>query len=188
MTRYESRRLHRQKAVRHAMPSVQRKLRVSARQSVIASRMLDGWSYEAAAGEAAGLVEAYGEDTRRRVKPLPPDAEEVAWQEALRLEPRYHPDPEEPEVVLPESRRYAARVLRILKLEGVIEAIYRRQQGLCAYCQQVLRTLFHVDHRTPIVRGGRTVEENLCCACPRCNLTKHAMTAEEFLPTQTGVS
>lgn len=55
------------------------------------------------------------------------------------------------------------------------------QDGKCAYCGVLLGDDFHVDHRMPVSRGGSDEIENLCCACPPCNLRKSTMTAEEFL-------
>jgi len=40
---------------------------------------------------------------------------------------------------------------------------------------------FHVDHKTPLTRGGNNSPENLCCACPSCNFRKGTKTAEEFI-------
>ncbi len=39
----------------------------------------------------------------------------------------------------------------------------------------------HVDHRTPLSRGGQHTPENLSIACISCNLSKASQTAEEFL-------
>jgi 5-methylcytosine-specific restriction endonuclease McrA len=33
----------------------------------------------------------------------------------------------------------------------------------------------------PVSRGGTHARENLCCACPTCNLRKGTRTEEEFL-------
>jgi 5-methylcytosine-specific restriction endonuclease McrA len=40
---------------------------------------------------------------------------------------------------------------------------------------------YHVDHMTPLSRGGSNGPENLVCACRRCNLSKHNKTVPEFL-------
>lgn len=78
------------------------------------------------------------------------------------------------------GRRVASAELRALKLAGVIVQMYEDQQGQCAYCLGPLRGVYHVDHKVPVSRGGKTIRDNLCCACPKCNLEKHDMTAEEF--------
>jgi hypothetical protein len=45
----------------------------------------------------------------------------------------------------------------------------------CEYCrtpQVVTAQSFHVDHIIPRAQGGTSSLENLCYACPRCNLLK----------------
>jgi 5-methylcytosine-specific restriction endonuclease McrA len=56
---------------------------------------------------------------------------------------------------------------------------FNRQNGACYYCTAPL-TKYHVDHMTPISRGGSNGPENIVCACIRCNLCKWTYTAEEF--------
>ena len=51
----------------------------------------------------------------------------------------------------------------------------------CYYCDVPLFGVYHVDHMTPISRGGSNWPENLCIACPTCNISKGAKTAEEFM-------
>lgn len=63
---------------------------------------------------------------------------------------------------------------------------YAVQDGKCYYCKAALlnasgEVLFQVDHKLPISRGGLHIPENICCACPSCNLRKHAKTEEQFL-------
>ncbi len=55
------------------------------------------------------------------------------------------------------------------------------QDGKCAYCGEMLPTVYHIDHKTPVARGGTNDIENLHLTCPRCNLRKGTMTHEEFL-------
>ena len=56
---------------------------------------------------------------------------------------------------------------------------YAAQSGRCFYCHRELDEV-HVDHKTPIVRGGSNGPENIVCACARCNARKGTLTAEEF--------
>jgi 5-methylcytosine-specific restriction endonuclease McrA len=54
--------------------------------------------------------------------------------------------------------------------------IAERARYRCEYChtpQVVTAQTFHVDHIVPQVRGGQTQLNNLCYACPHCNLHKH---------------
>ncbi len=58
--------------------------------------------------------------------------------------------------------------------------LMREQDGKCFYCKKKLKQ-HHVEHKIPISRGGTHSKDNICLSCPRCNLTKHTQTAEEFL-------
>lgn len=48
----------------------------------------------------------------------------------------------------------------------------------CAYCGAEPE---HVEHCTPIVRGGRNDADNVVSACEACNLRKGRQTVLEFL-------
>jgi 5-methylcytosine-specific restriction endonuclease McrA len=51
-------------------------------------------------------------------------------------------------------------------------------EGRCTYCGEV-RPLT-MDHRIPLIRGGRHEIENIIPACKPCNSRKHTRTEEEF--------
>lgn len=56
-----------------------------------------------------------------------------------------------------------------------------RKRVRCYWCNQSIATKkVHVDHITPLGRGGGHEVDNLCVSCPNCNLTKNATPAEEF--------
>lgn len=55
--------------------------------------------------------------------------------------------------------------------------ILSRDGFRCVYCKNDQERL-HVDHVTPVVRGGRTVADNLVTACESCNLGKGSMTVD----------
>jgi len=55
------------------------------------------------------------------------------------------------------------------------------QDGICYYCRDPLPSAFHVEHMTPISRGGVTHPRNICLSCGSCNSRKNDRTAEEFL-------
>ncbi len=63
---------------------------------------------------------------------------------------------------------------------GDLVKLFGEQEGKCFYCNKSLRKEYHVDHKTPLSRGGSNEILNICLACPKCNLTKHTMTEEEF--------
>lgn len=56
----------------------------------------------------------------------------------------------------------------------------KTQKGRCWWCGGKLNKQYHVDHRIPLVKGGSNGPENLCIACPSCNLSKSAKMPWEF--------
>ena len=65
-----------------------------------------------------------------------------------------------------------------------IAAIISEQDGCCYYCGRAIsrdRKERHVDHMTPVSRGGTNWPDNIVVACADCNLRKGALTADEFL-------
>lgn len=61
-----------------------------------------------------------------------------------------------------------------------IKDLYATQGGSCYYCSVNIEAGYHVEHMTPLSRGGRNDVSNICLACAPCNLRKHTKTAEEF--------
>ena len=65
----------------------------------------------------------------------------------------------------------------------LVRQVAERAGHRCEYCQTpqaVTAQPFHLDHVLPRSRGGETTAENLCYACPRCNLLKgDAVEAED---------
>ncbi|RVT86243.1 HNH endonuclease [Inhella crocodyli] len=62
-----------------------------------------------------------------------------------------------------------------------VERIRNALGDRCAYCADELNGSGHVDHKTPIAKGGRDEPANITLACEKCNLAKHAKDVEEFL-------
>jgi len=62
-----------------------------------------------------------------------------------------------------------------------IENLYSIQGARCYYCSRSIEEGYHIDHMTPIIRGGSNDVSNLCLTDPECNRRKHTKTAEEFL-------
>lgn len=62
-----------------------------------------------------------------------------------------------------------------------------RQKNRCFYCKEKLDK-YHLEHKTPLSRGGTHTKANVCLACRDCNLRKHTMTAEEFLEKENAIN
>jgi 5-methylcytosine-specific restriction endonuclease McrA len=60
-----------------------------------------------------------------------------------------------------------------------VQQMVRDQGCVCAYCEFPLNVSYHVDHMTPLSRGGRNDWTNLAITCGNCNLSKGSMTLEE---------
>lgn len=61
-----------------------------------------------------------------------------------------------------------------------LKLLYQSQKGLCWWCSKPVAQKYHVDHRIPLSRGGTNAPENLCIACPSCNLSKGAKLPQEW--------
>lgn len=55
-----------------------------------------------------------------------------------------------------------------------LSAWKRKQAKVCYWCGAKCARKYHVDHYTPLKKGGRHEASNLVIACPTCNLRKHA--------------
>ncbi len=77
-----------------------------------------------------------------------------------------------------EGSHIARDVLDLLESQG----------GLCAYCECTLDENYHVDHMTPLSRGGSDFPENLAITCPNCNLRKGGKTVEEYIEALRGAA
>ncbi|MGW8256515.1 MAG: HNH endonuclease [Thermoguttaceae bacterium] len=65
--------------------------------------------------------------------------------------------------------------------------VVQRAINHCEYCrisQEGQEARFHIDHVTPVVSGGPTVEKNLALACVSCSLRKAAR--QSAIDPQTG--
>lgn len=61
------------------------------------------------------------------------------------------------------------------------EEIYNKSGGKCSYCGKSIKIYdMHVDHVTPISRGGKHEPANCVCSCKDCNLEKSTRNASEF--------
>lgn len=75
-------------------------------------------------------------------------------------------------VRLSKSTRTANREWAITRAK-----VFALHGAQCVYCGA---DASHVDHKTPLSRGGTDAIDNLVPACMRCNIRKGVMTFEEF--------
>lgn len=90
----------------------------------------------------------------------------------------------------PEKIKATKANRRTRELEAVgeftasdIKTLFRRQRGRCAYhdhCGASIKGGYHVDHITPLARGGTNWPKNLQLTCANCNNRKHAKHPIDF--------
>lgn len=82
-----------------------------------------------------------------------------------------------------KAQQKACRVRRRAKLRGAdisdrfvnttIRQWRKNKNFRCYYCSKVFPIkALHVDHIIPVSKGGNHSTDNICKACPKCNLTK----------------
>ncbi len=55
-------------------------------------------------------------------------------------------------------------------------------RGVCYYCgEKVHPSLLSMDHKTPVVRGGKSTKNNLVPCCKDCNTEKKYMLLSEWI-------
>lgn len=79
-------------------------------------------------------------------------------------------------------RRRAKMGDRLTK--DVIPRIGGLQRWKCAICKVSIRARYHIDHITPIARGGRHVAPNIQLLCPPCNWSKHARDPVDYMQSR----
>jgi 5-methylcytosine-specific restriction endonuclease McrA len=82
------------------------------------------------------------------------------------------------------ARQRRARDMSAVGSDRVTVALLRQlrnaQGDLCPYCGVELYGKGHLDHKTPLARGGLHVIENLQWTCQRCNQSKSDKNDAEF--------
>lgn len=114
---------------------------------------------------------------RARVRHRERKISDPAYMEKLRASVDRYAE-EHPDTVRAIRRNRKARVRGAKGRHSAeeVQEILRLQRGKCANptCRAALKDDFHVDHITPIARGGGNDRRNLQLLCPPCNLEKHA--------------
>jgi 5-methylcytosine-specific restriction endonuclease McrA len=80
----------------------------------------------------------------------------------------------DPEYVKRESERKKLRNANKSAIRYAINFLLVKQQGKCAICHCSIIEKHHVDHITPLARGGENDKRNYQLLCPPCNLEKGA--------------
>ena len=80
-----------------------------------------------------------------------------------------------------ESKRRATAGCNSPLVDEWIFKIKNQEIVPCYYCGTVQSgAKIHIEHMTPISRGGKHELQNLCASCSSCNLKKATKTAEEW--------
>lgn len=87
-----------------------------------------------------------------------------------------HPETKRNSKMARRARERKAMVERVDVLQ-VLESFGHR----CFYCLKKLGKNFHIDHKTPLSKGGLHCYANVVPSCPKCNVRKSAKTAESYL-------
>lgn len=74
------------------------------------------------------------------------------------------------------SRRVAGKLP-----PGTVERLGSAQRWRCAACRVSVRKAYHLDHITPLARGGEHASRNLQLLCPPCNWSKNAKDPIDFM-------
>ena len=67
---------------------------------------------------------------------------------------------------------------------GTVKSIGTRQKWRCAVCRCSIKFKFHVDHITPIAKGGEHAPLNIQLLCPTCNMRKSAKDPIAFMQSK----
>jgi hypothetical protein len=66
-----------------------------------------------------------------------------------------------------------------------LNQLWHEQRGFCYYCGELLyktlNSVYHIEHKTPLSRGGTNDISNIVLSCAECNLRKGTKTDKEFL-------
>ncbi|THJ36180.1 HNH endonuclease [Lampropedia aestuarii] len=66
--------------------------------------------------------------------------------------------------------------------KAIVEGLLKRQRSRCVACLcDVRRSGYHLDHITPLSKGGTNAASNLQILCPPCNLSKSAKHPVDFM-------
>lgn len=64
---------------------------------------------------------------------------------------------------------------------GTIKRIGESQRWKCVACKADIKRKYHMDHITPLAKGGVHEPNNIQLLCPKCNVTKSAKDPISFM-------
>lgn len=77
-------------------------------------------------------------------------------------------------------RRHRERAAGPMPHRFEIGQMLCEQDARCGYCGVLLSHEYHIDHKTPVSKGGTNAVENLHLTCARCNTRKRDMSDKDF--------
>ncbi len=93
-----------------------------------------------------------------------------------------------PSKILNQCAKRRAKMSGHVAHSEMIQALYlfasTKAKKTCYYCKNIFTCPVHVDHVIPLAKGGLHVIENLCFACPSCNLAKGSKLPEQMIQSQ----
>ena len=79
------------------------------------------------------------------------------------------------------KRRAIKRAVAVEELPiDYINILFEQQAGMCFLCHSELQDDNHIEHKTPLSRGGAHAMDNLGLAHAECNMSKGTMTHAEW--------
>jgi len=91
----------------------------------------------------------------------------------------------------PEKTRIHRQNRRSRKLEnggklsqGLAEKLFKLQKGTCPCCNQPLGDNYHLDHITPLSKGGANTDENIQLLRQTCNNQKYNKDPIDFMQSK----
>ena len=76
------------------------------------------------------------------------------------------------------TRKLYKHKRRFIEQQGKIKAkevreLKEKQKNRCYWCHTDISKEYHIDHYTPLSKGGEHLIDNIVLTCPFCNMSKH---------------
>jgi 5-methylcytosine-specific restriction endonuclease McrA len=83
-----------------------------------------------------------------------------------------------------QNRRARKKLFGGKLSKGLSGKLFMLQKGKCACCKKPLGDDYHLDHITPLAKGGANEDWNMQLLTKRCNLQKQAKDPIEFMQSR----